>query len=174
VKRGALRISAMTRRGSLAYYFAAVAFGCVLMTLGMWLPHGRPGWHGTPSTEGFSGFFVACFFGFLFGTAPSLIFGFVLRQLMHRLRWTEPWRWMTAGAAIAFVEVWILSKLAVAIRESPAGAGAEFAVAAFLAGADIVRTERHWASLPVGALTALILFRVHGAFEPAAGAGEKR
>ncbi len=154
----------MTRRGSLAYYSVAIVLGSVLMTIALWLPAGTPGSHWTPSTRGAAGLLVACCFGLLMGAVPLALFGFALRRISGLWPGLNPLGWMCAGVVSGLTQVFLLGWLAQVLRPHLEGAAGIFAML-LVAGPDVVRNSRWWTVIPVAAITAFFLCRVHYAFD---------
>ena len=122
----------MTRRGSLAYYLASWMCGCFFMALGFWTDiH----WIRIPSSQGGLsdvGFLGLCFFGLILGAVPSLLFGWLLRKLVKIFHAERIWVWMTAGAGLALLLVWLLGGLAHLARDPRVSSLRRFACLAVL------------------------------------------
>jgi len=156
----------MTRRGSFAYYLAAVAVGCPLVTLAVWLPGGSAGMQWTADTRGAASFFLAVFLGLLLGATAALLFGFLLRRIVAVWKPGRLWHWIVAGALLAPAEVWLLARLLNPLDAVLSGRFGSMVIA-LLAGPALVHgSGRLWATVPVGALTAFVLHRIHSAFQP--------
>jgi hypothetical protein len=152
----------MTRRGSLAYYLAAVAVGCFFASLFMFLSLGDFLISGPRR-------FAADFFAFYFISVPYGAFAAVLsaallRRLMSALRWDGLWQWILSGAALTTVLVGLLYLIGWAASYSESGISMW---EAFLLGGPFFLVEGGvWPATLAGALTAIVLRRIHLAFEP--------
>ena len=155
----------MTRRGSLAYYLAAWICGCFFMALGFWVNVHRLR---SASSQGpflDAGLLAFCFFALITGAVPSLLFAWLLRRLMRAFRIEQFWLWITAGAALALLLLKILSSLGHLARDPwflPYPILPIWLL--LLIGPMSVLDAGIWATLPVGAATAGVLFAVHRAF----------
>ncbi len=157
----------MTRRGSLAYYLAAVAVGCFFMALLMWLPLGREPARWAPRFEGASGFLFFYFFAIVFGSFTALVFGFLLRALAKALRWNGLWHWLFLGAVVAGVLNVGLRALG---RSMESWSRAQtLAVSIAVGGPMFIPPQDWWRAVVAGIATAYVLFYIHGAFAPRAG-----
>jgi len=151
----------MTRKGSLAYYLAAVVCGSFFFTLAQFII-GRPNQGGV--TDLARSFLFAFFLETIFGCVPQLLAAFVLRRLAVPLHWTEAWHWAVGGAG-TFLLVLIALSVAGAAFDSIAG-GSRVALIGqyfFRQAADSLHGGI-WQALVAGALTALVLFAVNRAF----------
>jgi hypothetical protein len=150
----------MTRRGSIAYYLAAWACGCVAMSALLWLNERLAG-AGLLSAGG-QDFLLVTFDALIFGAVPALLGGFALRHLAQALRFEHAWQWIVAGGALAPTLFAFLSWLARTLERSPWGmVGARDFL--FL-GAETVMRAGWGLAIPAGAFTALILYRTNLAF----------
>ncbi len=152
----------MTRRGSFAYYLAAWICGSVFMSLCIWLRDAAGSTLGQLSLRTSSGILLFCFYGLIFGAGASLIGGFLLRQLAHWAHWNGPVSWMLAGAALAMVDVGVLGKWGRHVSVGPRIAPRWVQLLTF--GPRVVLDAGWWLSIPVGAATAYVLYRIHRAF----------
>ncbi len=145
----------MTRRGSLAYYLAAVVVGCFAMTACLWfyhvlveLPH--------------PGLLNLYFLSLLTGSFTALVFAFLLRLVMAVVNGRTGRQWLFSGAVLALLLVWGMGSLAIAfapVRKGPLWM-------ALLGGPVFVGLATPWLALPAGASTAYVLYRIHRAFAP--------
>jgi hypothetical protein len=155
----------MTRHGSLAYYLAAWICGCFFMVLGFWVDvH----WlRGTRSQGAFLdvGLLAICFFGFILGAVPSLLFAWMLRRLMSLFSTEQFWCWISSGAGLALLLVWLLGSLGHLLRDPKFLPYSALPIWPFLVVGPVLLLEAGiWMALPVGAATAGVLFAVHRAF----------
>jgi hypothetical protein len=156
----------MTSRGSLAYYLAAWVCGCFFMALAFWLElqfSRGASLQGTFQSMSFLGF---CFFGLIFGAVPSLLFGWMLRRLMKFFHMEAILLWLATGAALAFLLVWCLGSLGHLLQNPRYLPYSALPIWPFLVVGPLAMLEGSiWVTLPVGAVTAAVLFAVHTAFE---------
>ena len=156
----------MTSRGSLAYYLAGWVCGCFFMALGFWFELQfslSASLQRTFQNVSFLGF---CFFGLIFGAVPSLMFGWTLRRLMKFFHRGGIWLWIAAGAVLAFALIWCLGSLGQILRAPRYLPYSALPIWPFLVVGPLAMMEGSlWITLPVGAVTAAILFAVHHAFE---------
>ena len=95
----------MTRRGTLAYYLAAIVVGCFFMVLGVTaIGEGSLRF----STAGLRDVFLLYFLALVYGSFTMLLFAFLLRRAARWLKWERAAVWVLAGAAIAPALVWAL------------------------------------------------------------------
>jgi hypothetical protein len=146
----------VTRQGSLAYYFAAVAVGNLAMAGSLWLERRLAG----APQPGLLNLYFLCV---LAGSFPVLLFAFLLRRLMS-LRPCAGWQWVLAGGGLSGLLLWVLGGLAQRLR----AVLTELLWHALFEGAAVVLATNPWLALPAGAVTAGVLFHIHRAF-PAAG-----
>ncbi len=151
----------MTRRGSLAYYLAAVVCGSFFFTLAQFII-GR-------ANQGSVGdlarnFLFAFFLETIFGCVPQLLAAFALRRLASPLRWTEAWHWAVGGAGVFLLVLYALSLLGAVFNRVASGTRfAQLGRYLFSQAADSLHGGI-WQALAAGALTALVLFAVNRAF----------
>jgi hypothetical protein len=161
----------MTRNGSLAYYLAAWICGGFFMALGFWVDvHWlRGAW---PQGEFLDvGFLALCFFGLILGAIPSLLLGWVLRRLMKVFSIKRFWMWISAGAGLALLLIWLLGSLGHLARDPRLLPFSALPIWSFLfVGPLSVLEAGIWAALPAGAATAGVLFAVDRAFAQCDGA----
>jgi hypothetical protein len=154
----------MTRRGSLAYYLAATVVGCFFASLFLFLALEAP-LASTPRRA------AADFFGFYFISVPYGVFAAVLSAAMLRwltsaLRWYRLSQWMLCGAAISTVLVVVLYLLGLVLSHSESELSLWATV--FLGGPSFVVLGGVWPATLAGALTAVVLRRIHQVFQPRA------
>ena len=151
----------MTRRGSLVYYLAAPVVGCFAMTMTFYVAQ----W---PASRSYlwSRNIVIAYLGVLVqGMVAALLYAFLLRLSMRLLGSHRSWVWPLAGAFWGLIVVRCLGVLNrvydlderwyyLARSLSTAGPG------------HLVELGVDWLSLFPGLLTAVLLFRIHRAFEP--------
>ena len=156
----------MTSRGSLAYYLAAWVCGCFFMAVAFWLEmqfSRAASLQGTFQSVSFLGF---CFFGLIFGAVPSILFGWTLRRLMKLFHVEIIWLWVAAGAALALLLIWSLGGLGHLLQNPRTLPYSALPIWPFLVVGPLDMLEGSlWVTLPVGAVTAAVLFAVHTAFE---------
>jgi uncharacterized membrane protein len=155
----------MTSRGSLAYYLAAWVCGCFFMALAFWfeLQFSRSAsLQGTFQSVSFLGL---CFFGLIVGAVPSLLYGWILRRLIKLFHQGTIWLWVAAGGGLAFLLVWSLGSLGQLLRDPRYLPYSALPIWPFLVVGPLAMMEGSlWITLPVGAVTAAILFAVHRTF----------
>lgn len=150
----------MTRRGSLAYYLAAVVCGSFFFTLAQFLI----GRENSDFSNWARDFLFAFFIGTIFGCVPQLLAAFVLRRLATPLRWTKAWHWAIGGAGVYLLVLIVLGLLGgVFDRVASGWRFASFGLYLF-GQANMSVHGAMWQALAAGALTALVLFSVHNAF----------
>jgi hypothetical protein len=151
----------MTRRGSLAYYLAAVVCGSFFFTLAQFII-------GRANQGGFKdlarNFLFAFFLETIFGCVPQLLAAFALRRMASPLRWTEAWHWAVGGAGAFLLVLYALSLLGAVFNRFAGGTRiAPLGQYLFSQAADSLHGGI-WQALAAGALTALVLFAVNRAF----------
>jgi hypothetical protein len=155
----------MTRKGSLAYYLAAVVCGSFFFTLAQFII-GRANQGGFRDLA--SSFLGAFFLETIFGCAPQLLAAFVLRRLASPLRWTEAWHWAVGGAGAFLLVLYLLYLLGMVFNRFAGGTRiAPLGQYLFSQATDSLHGGI-WQALAAGALTALVLFAVNRAFSPQA------
>jgi CDP-diglyceride synthetase len=156
----------MTSRGSLAYYLAAWVCGCFFMAVGFWISlhiFRGPSSQVTFQNVSLLGF---AFFGLIFGAVPALLFGWILRRLMKLFHVEAIWVWIVAGAVLAVSLIWCLGSLGQLTRDPRYLPYSALPIWPFLLVGPLAMMEGSlWMTLPVGALTAAVLFAVYRAFE---------
>jgi hypothetical protein len=149
----------MTKRGSLAYYMAAIVCGSFFFTLAQFLigrERGSPNWP--------RDFLLAFFLGTIFGAVPQLLAAFALRRLASPLRWTEAWHWAIGGAGVYLLVLIVLGMLG-GVFDRVAGGWRFASLGLYLFGQATMSVHGGiWQALTAGALTSLVLFSVHRAF----------
>jgi len=158
----------MTRRGTLAYYFVAIVVGCFFMVLGVTaIGEGSLRF----SSQGLRDFFLLYFLALVYGSFTMLLFAFLLRQAARGLKWERAIVWVFAGALLAPSLVWALYFIWDKLLPKWALVGPQvmwwmifgsgIGVAEF-AHSQLAATV---SAAVVGAATALVLHRIHRAFE---------
>ena len=161
----------MTRRGTLAYYFAAIVVGCFFMVLGITaIGEGSLRF----STAGLRDFFLLYFLALVYGSFTMLVFAFLLRRIAQWLKLTRTFAWSAAGALLAPSLVWALFFVWSRFLMERALVGPQV-VWWMIFGGAIGVAEFAQSNLAaaisaagVGAASALVLHRIHRAFEPGA------
>lgn len=150
----------MTKRGSLAYYLAAVVCGTFFFTLAQFLI----GRDSTGSANWARDFLFAFFIDTIFGCVPQLLAAFMLRRLSTPLHWTKAWHWAVGGAGVYLLVLLGLGILGNAFNRFAAGRSfARFGL--YLFGQTAISVNGGiYQVLAAGALTSLVLFSVHNAF----------
>jgi hypothetical protein len=150
----------MTKRGSLAYYLAAVVCGSFFFTLAQFLI----GRDSTGTSNWARDFLFAFFIETIFACVPQLIAAFVLRRLASPLRWTQAWHWAIGGAGV-YLMVFMVLGIVGAVFDRVAG-GWSFARFGLYLFGQATRSIRGgiWQVLVAGALTSLVLYSVNNAF----------
>ncbi len=158
----------MTRRGTLAYYFAAIVVGCFFLVLGVTaIGEGSLRFSG----QGLRDFFLLYFLALVYGSFTMLLFAFLLRRMARWLKWERAVVWMFAGAALAPSLVWALFLLWSRLLSQWALVGPQVMWWMIFGGAIGVAEFAHSqlaatvSAGAVGAATALVLHRIHRAFE---------
>ena len=157
----------MTRHGSLAYYLAAWACGCFFMSISLWLAFTLgSGRYGSISQQGATqNFWLFCFFGWVLGAGTSILDAFLLRRAAHALKLRTARAWVALGSVLIVALVFALGGLARWVTPSSPIVGAMLEYY-FLQAPGLILDAGWWISIPAGAATALILFRVDRAFGP--------
>jgi len=156
----------MTRRGSLAYYLAAVVVGCLLLGIaGMALTR-----FSTFRWDSGRDLIFVYFLAVSHGWLPALLFAFILRRTAGALQWKRAWQWMLAGGCLAIVvsltwlvipESWSVSAQTMRWLLVFLPSGASVHGFAWGGGLGLLLS----AVFVTGAAISFVLFRVHRAFE---------
>jgi len=158
----------MTRRGSIAYYTAAVVCGCFFLVVAL---AGVGERSLRVSSPGFRDLFLLYFLSIAYGSVSLLLFGFLLRVLARRVRWISPLEWMVAGALLACGLAWGMNTLWIHWLGQRALPGPALAWQMIFGGpVGLVGLSKgpYSATLAMaimGAGTAWVLARVHHAFD---------
>jgi len=153
----------MTRRGSLAYYFAAITLGSFFLAVTYYVHFLL---NGAPRENIGRDFLVTFFFTVMLTLLPMLLCAFLLRRVAVAFRWSAPWPWMLAGAALFLALVQALGWLGNALQtDRLVVEWWRMALTFLLVGPMLAIKQPWWLPLPAGALTAWLLFRIHSAFE---------
>jgi len=158
----------VTKRGSIVYYLAAWVWGCISMAVLIWCAvpdRERLSWlMGQDSAV--AGLLAVCVTALLLGAPAATLFALLLRRAVLWMRWGGALRWVLAGS--------VLAPLVIAAM----GAASHYyfqigsdtyrilvlTVTVLLAGPGGIYPSGILAAIPVGALTAYVLFLVHRAF----------
>jgi hypothetical protein len=152
----------LSRSGSLAYYFAAWACGCVSMAALVWL-RTRVGGGGPMAEEG-NEFLLTTFYALIFGAAPALAGAFLMRHIAVLLRLRSALSWILAGMAITPLLILPMAWIAAGLERRHIEL--EGVLGVIFLGVRAVMNAGWWLAIPAGGFTALILQRVHIAFVP--------
>ena len=157
----------MTRHGSLAYYLASWVCGCFFMSLSLWLAFTLHfGGSNFYSMNGAArNVWLFCFFGWVWGAGMSILGAFLLRRIAHALQLRNAIGWVALGSGLIVVLVLALGELARWFTPSSHILAAILGYS-FLQAPAVILEAGWWLSVPTGALTALILYRVDRAFGP--------
>jgi len=159
----------MTRRGSLAYYLAAIVVGCLCWAVAILVIARTTTYHWNTAREFFFLYFLVVSQGWL----ATLLFAFLLRKIAAAFAWSRAWQWMVAGGCIAIFVVaawvfvptdWIGARFIMGLLMWLLPFGNMVFVFGF-ARSTIVLLPTIFL---VGAATAFVLHRIHRAFEPRA------
>jgi hypothetical protein len=155
----------MTRHGTLAYYLAAWVCGCFFMSTAIFLRFMLDPHRDIPlSLHGaVDNFWLFSFVGWIFGIGMSLVGGFLMRRLMNAFHLRSTRAWVISGAILAPIIILGFGSLGRALQTSTAKPAVAYQYVFGQAGC-IVLDSGWWLAIPVGALAALILFRVDRAF----------
>ncbi len=168
----------MTRRGSIAYYSAAVVCGCFFLVLAL----AGVGERSLRVTKpGISDLFLLYFLSIAYGSVALLLFAFLLRLIARRVRWISSMEWMVGGAILACALTWTMSTMWLhwlGVRNLPGPTLAwmiVFGGPVGLVGLAKGPVSATLAMAVMGAGTGFVLGRISLAFESqeAAHAGEK-
>ncbi len=97
---------------------------------------------------------------------PMLLCAFLLRRAAVAFRWSTPWPWMLACAALFLALVQALGWLGNVVQTTKMVVEWwRMALMVVLVGPMLAIKQPWWLPLPAGALTAWLLFRIHRAFE---------
>ena len=156
----------MTRRGSLVYYLASWICGGLFLTVAMFLQEmASPTGMGIGPSAAGAAIITNYFLVLVFCAFLSFVFAFLLRRLMGIFRAESLWQWVLTGTILALPMAWGV-RWASHVTDTIGlqGAGHEIAIFLFLGVRGIA--ENHvWLGLPVAALTSVVLFLIHRAFE---------
>lgn len=158
----------MTRRGSIAYYMAAVVCGCFFLVVAL-AGVGQRSLRVSPA--GFGDIFLLYFLSLAYGSISLLLFAFLLRVLARRIRWISGIEWMVGGAILACVLAWSMNAIWVhwlSQRDLPGPTRLwmiVFGGPVGLVGLAKGPVSATLAMALMGAATAWVLERIHRAFE---------
>lgn len=154
----------MTRTGSLAYYFAAIACGCFFLAasyFAYFLTTDAKSEH--PARDFIFIYFVAILIGWL----PQTVIALLLRRLAVRWKLAQPWQWVIAGCVLTGLVFLVMAAAGSGIEQWKSGprflrTGLMF----IFVGPFFMATQPLWLPFPAAAATSWVLFLVHRAFEP--------
>ena len=153
----------MTRRGSLAYYFAAITLGSFFLAVTYYAHFLLSG---APRENVGRDFLVTFFFTVMLTLLPMLLCAFLLRRAAVSFRWSAPWSWVLAGAMLFLVLVQGFGWLGNAVQTNKMVVEWwRMALTFLLVGPMLAVKQPWWLPLPAGALTAWLLFRIDRAFD---------
>lgn len=153
----------MTRRGSIAYYFVAVACGCFFLAVSYYIYAVVA--KGAPRSNMARDAIFAYFFTVLLGFLPQLLTAFVLRRTAARFKWHSAWQWVLAGTVLAMATLWCFSKVGLAVERWHGPLQLKTALMFLFIGPVFAMQQPAWLLLPAEAATAGVLFLVYRAFE---------
>ncbi len=154
----------MTRRGSIAYYLAAVVCGSFFLSTSY---YGYFLWMGASSRHWVRDFLFIYVVTIPLALLPQLLGAWTLRRVALRLP-RRLYVWLSAGTLIWIALLWAVGQLGSAVhaaRVSPEWSSIKVAVMFVLVGPMYVAQQPFWIPLPAAAATAWVLYRVHRAFE---------
>jgi hypothetical protein len=155
----------MTRHGSLVYYLASWICGGFFLTVAMFLQEkSSPSGMGIGPSAAGAAIITNYFLVLVFGAFVSLVFAFLLRRLMGWFRAERLGEWILAGTILALPLAWGVgwaSRVTDALGLE--GVSRQLAVLLFL-GVRGIAEPHALLSLPVAALTSVVLFLIHRAF----------
>lgn len=158
----------MTKRGSIAYYSAAVVCGCFFLVVAL-AGVGERSLRISP--PGFRDVFLLYFLAIAYGSVSLLLFAFLLRQLARKIRWISSVEWMVGGAILACALTWLMNAVWVKWLDTLSLPGPGLAWMVVFGGpVGLVALSKGPVSATLamalmGAGTAWVLARIHKAFE---------
>lgn len=162
----------MTKRGSIAYYMAAVVCGCFFLVVAL-AGVGQRSMRVSPA--GFGDIFLLYFLSMAYGSVSLLLYAFLLRALARRIRWISVLEWMVGGAVLACVVAWSLNAVWIHWLGQGSLPGANvvwkiiFGGPVGLVGLAKGPVSATLAMALTGAGTGWVLARIHTAFENVEG-----
>lgn len=157
----------MTRRGSLAYYFAAIVCGCFFVALTYYL-HSALEW-GFGERWGRDLLF-AWFLSVIAGFLPILFFAFLLRRAAGLMKLSAAWQWMALGVVAGLATLSLLDRAGTLLEQLyfPAERQRLKSLLVFpFVGPMMYAAKPLWLPIPAFAATAYVLYRIHRAFDRA-------
>lgn len=154
----------MTRRGSIAYYLAAVVCGSFFLAVSY---YGYFLWMGASSQHWARDFLFIYAVTIPLALLPQMLAAWTLRRLARGLP-RRVWIWLSAGTVIWIALLWFVGQIGTAVhaaKVSPEWSNIKVAVMLVLVGPMYVAQQPLWIPLPAAAATAWVLYRVHRAFE---------
>ena len=158
----------MTRRGTFAYYLAAIVCGAFFIAAA-YFAHSV--WMFGASERWARDFLFAYFLAVIGGFLPTLLFAFLLRRAMRALQWQAAWRWLVAGAVLGTALLWGLTRLGFFIEAVHFSAAMQIVKSVLmfsLVGPIMLSATPFWLPPLAFAATAGVLHCIHRAFEPTA------
>ena len=155
----------MTRRGSIAYYFAGIVCGSFFLAASY---YGFLLSTGASSRQWGRDFLYIYFITIPLALLPQLFSAWLLRRIAARLAPRSLPVWLVCGALAWLAVFWSVGQLGVAVNQlRPQGAWTNLKVAVMfvLVGPMFAVQQPLWIPLPAAAATAWVLFLVHRAFE---------
>jgi len=155
----------MTRRGSIAYYLAAVVCGSFFLAVSY---YGSLLWTGASRQNWGRDFLFIYVITIPLALLPQLLSAWLLRRLAWRVA-PRSWPvWLAAGTIIWLAVLWSVGQVGAAveqIRPSPAWVNLKVVVMFLLVGPMYASQQPLWIPVPAAAATAWVVFLVHRAFE---------
>ncbi len=155
----------MTRRGSIAYYLAAVVCGSFFLSASY---YGFFLWMGASSQHWGRDFLYVYMLTIPLGLLPQLLAAWAVRRLACLFAWRDLAMWLAAGSVIWLGLLWTIGQLGIAVQATPSSPEWGYAKlgAMFLLVGPMYAVEQPlWIPLPAAVATAWVLFTVHRAFE---------
>ncbi len=152
----------MTRWAHVAYYFSAVAGGCLLLAACYFPYFLASGAHpASPVRE----FVLVYFFTMMVGWLPQMLSAFLLRRITERLEWDQWWQWIFIGTAVSWLIFMGMAEAGNAVMEWKTGPGwLRMGLMFIFVGAVFFAKNPLWLPVPAAAATAALLFLVQRRF----------
>jgi hypothetical protein len=154
----------VTKRGTLAYYLAAWAVGCFVLSVMAWA-FAAPQ-EGVPMDPP-ARLLVLYFLSLLYGAMDMLLFAFLLRAVMRILKSHALWLWIVGGgvlgAAVVRLLLWSGDSLVGGTPTSGSGP-ISYLLLLFWTAPNALRRAGIWQAPVGGAVTAIVLCLVDRAF----------
>jgi len=155
----------MTRRGSIAYYSAAIVCGSSFLAASY---YGYFLWAGASSQQWGRDFLFIYVITIPLALLPQLLSAWLLRWLALRLAPRSLPVWLACGTIIWLAVLWSVGQLGIVVqasRESQQWASFKTAAMFLLVGPMYAVQQTLWIALPAAVATAWVLFTVNRAFE---------